>query len=123
MNFSRELLRGSLEMLVLSHLASGERYGYQLLSSLRDRSAGRIELKAGTLYPILHKLERAGCVRSRWDETAGRDRKWYALTAKGRAKFERDAREWVDYASCVKAMLRSVLGGEAARPEMDAGSI
>ncbi|MCG3129064.1 MAG: hypothetical protein CHACPFDD_03973 [Phycisphaerae bacterium] len=113
MGFSRDLLRGSLDLVVLAELSCGERYGYQILSALRARSGGRIDLKAGTLYPILHKLERDGCVRSRWDESAGRDRKWYGLTEKGRGRLAENTREWLDYARCVRGML----GGEGAAVE------
>lgn len=116
MAFGRDLLRGSLELMVLSELSSGSRYGYQILASLRRRSDGRIDLKAGTLYPILHKLEKGGSVRSWWDDSAGRDRKWYTLTDKGRNRLERDAREWMDYAACVRGILRPVLGHEDPSP-------
>ena len=121
MVFTRDLLRGSLDLMVLSELSGGDRYGYQILAALRDVSDGRISLKAGTLYPILHKLERAGCVRSWWDDSAGRDRKWYALTDKGRGRLECDAREWLDYVRCVRAMLGPVLGQESPPPEPLAG--
>jgi PadR family transcriptional regulator PadR len=107
--FARDLLRGSLDLMILSDLRGGARYGYRVLRSLRDHSDGRVDLKAGTLYPILHKLERDGCVRSWWDNSTGRDRKWYALTEKGRRRLEVDAREWLDYAACVRGMLRPVL--------------
>lgn len=112
MSFSRDLLRGSLDLMVLSDLKSGPRYGYQILASLRERSAGRVDLKAGTLYPILHKLEADGCVRSWWDDASGRDRKWYALTDRGAARVEADAAQWRDYAACVWQML----GGTGAAP-------
>jgi DNA-binding PadR family transcriptional regulator len=112
--FARDLLRGSIDLLVLSDLSSGERYGYQILTSLREISNGRIDLKAGTLYPILHKLERAGMVASRWDDTSGRDRKWYALTQRGRARLRDDTREWLDYTACVRGVLAPVL--EALAP-------
>ena len=92
MAFARDLLRGSLDLMVLSDLGGGSRYGYQILSSLRQQSEGRIDLKAGTLYPILHKLEKSGCVRSWWDDSSGRDRKWYALTDKGQRRLERGGR-------------------------------
>lgn len=108
MAFTRDLLRGSLDLMVLSDLGAGSRYGYQILRSLRSQSGGRVDLKAGTLYPILHKLERDGCVRSWWDDSSGRDRKWYALTEKGRRRLEADAREWIDYAACVRSILRPV---------------
>lgn len=106
--FDRELLRGSLDMLVLAQLSGGERYGYQILTALRDKSGGRVDLRAGTLYPILHKLEAAGCVTSRWDETSGRDRKWYALTERGRKQLASNAREWLDYAECLQRIIRPV---------------
>ncbi|MBU0639204.1 MAG: PadR family transcriptional regulator [Planctomycetes bacterium] len=117
MAFGRDLLRGSLELMVLSDLNGSSRYGYQILSCLRGRSDGRIDLKAGTLYPILHKLERGGCVRSWWDDSTGRDRKWYALTDKGRRRLERDTCEWLDYAACV----RGILGGGHRDAEPGAG--
>ncbi|MFQ5806557.1 MAG: PadR family transcriptional regulator [Phycisphaerae bacterium] len=95
--------------MVLSDLSANTQYGYRILRSLRAQSAGRVDLKAGTLYPILHKLERDGCVRSWWDDSGGRDRKWYALTDKGRRRLEADAREWLDYAACVRGILRPVI--------------
>ncbi len=103
-------------MLVLSDVARGERYGYQILSSLRDETGGRVDLKAGTLYPLLHKLENAGEIVSRWDEAGGRDRKWYALTAKGRQRLERETRAWLDYESCMRGVLRHVLDAPATEP-------
>ena len=109
--FDSDLVRSSTETLVLSVLADGAKYGYQILALLRERSAGRLDLAAGTLYPILHKLERAGCVRSRWDDSTGRNRKWYALTDKGRRRLENDAREWMSYVTCVREILQPVLGG------------
>lgn len=116
MTFDRELLRGSLELMILSELSAGERYGYQILAAWRDQTGGRVDLKAGTLYPLLHKLEDQGSVQSRWDDSTGRERKWYALTEKGRRRLVRDAREWMDYATCVRAMLNRVLSGPNAAP-------
>lgn len=106
MAYSRDLLRGSLDLLVLSSLIHGERYGYQILNALRDESSGRVDLKAGTLYPILHKLEAEGSVKSRWEDGSGRDRKWYQLTDKGRQRLQEGAREWLDYAGCIRALLQ-----------------
>lgn len=108
--FGRDLLRGSLDLMILSNLSGGERYGYQILSDLRDQSRGKVDLKAGTLYPLLHKLEAEGCVQSRWDDSTGRDRKWYSITEKGRHRLAADAREWLDYAACVRGMLAPLLG-------------
>ncbi len=122
MAFSRELLRGSLELMVLAELNGQSRYGYQILAALREQSDGRVDLKAGTLYPILHKLEKQKNVRSWWDDSTGRDRKWYALTQKGTRRLEREAREWLDYTACVRDMLGRVLGDASGRgkPAVDA---
>ena len=122
MAFSRELLRGSLELMVLAELNGQSRYGYQILAALREQSDGRVDLKAGTLYPILHKLEKQKSVRSWWEDSTGRDRKWYALTAKGKRRLECDAREWLDYTACVRDMLGRVLGDktQARKPALDA---
>ncbi|MBI5865751.1 MAG: PadR family transcriptional regulator [Planctomycetes bacterium] len=104
--FDRELLRGSLDLMVLAELCLGERYGYQILAALREKSDGRVDLRAGTLYPILHKLEADGCVTTRWDPSAGRDRKWYTLTDRGRQRLTRHAREWLDYSRCLHDLIR-----------------
>jgi PadR family transcriptional regulator, regulatory protein PadR len=105
----RELLRGSLELLVLSFVSGRECYGYEILAALREQSGGRVDLKAGTLYPILHKLEHEGNVTSRWEETGGRDRKWYSITQAGRLRLKSGARDWLDYAACVRAVLEPAL--------------
>lgn len=112
MLFDRDLLRGSLETMVLSVLSSGDRYGYEIQQELRRVSNSRIEIKAGTLYPLLHKLERSGFVESRWDDTTGRDRKWYKITASGTQRLTTAAREWADYARCVAALLQPILGSD-----------
>jgi PadR family transcriptional regulator PadR len=107
--FDRDLLRGSLDLLILAEIGAAECYGYQILAALREKSGGRVDLRAGTLYPILHKLEADGCVASRWDDAAGRDRKWYSLTARGRERLEAHTREWLDYAACLQRMLRPIV--------------
>lgn len=120
MSFARDLLRGSLDLMVLSSLGGGPRYGYQILTGLRDCSGGRIDVKAGTLYPILHKLESQKCVRTWWEDSSGRDRKWYALTDRGRKRLEAQAREWLDYTACVRDVLGPVVGLlTPGRPALD----
>ena len=82
--FQRDLLRGSLDLMVLSVLMDGSQYGYLIQKKIRDASGGRVELKAGTLYPLLHRLDADKLIRSRWDDSTGRRRKWYELTASSR---------------------------------------
>jgi DNA-binding PadR family transcriptional regulator len=101
-----ELMRGSLELMVLSVLSDSSKYGYLIQQSLRDASDELVDLKAGTLYPILHKLETKKLVRSRWDDSTGRRRKWYDLTAAGKKQLKVRVDEWQAYVDC----LRQVLG-------------
>lgn len=103
--FERELLRGSLDLMVLSVLAGGKKYGYLIQKHVRDASGGRVDLKAGTLYPLLHRLEDDGLVRAVWDASTGRDRKWYELTSAGWKRLSSQAQEWADYAACIRDLL------------------
>ena len=79
------LTRSCNEVLILSVLAGGARHGYQLAVEIEERSAAFFRFNHGTLYPILHKLERGGLIRGAWSgDDTGRKRKRYSLTAKGR---------------------------------------
>jgi PadR family transcriptional regulator PadR len=100
-----ELMRGSLELMVLSVLSDGSKYGYLIQQRLRDASDERVELKAGTLYPILHKLETRKLVRSRWDDSTGRRRKWYELTVAGKKQLKVRVHEWQAYVECLRRVL------------------
>ena len=89
-----ELKRGHLDLLILSVLARGALHGYAAIAVLRERSGGFFELAEGTLYPALHRLERAGLIASEWERVSGRKRRLYALTRSGRAALARRATEW-----------------------------
>jgi DNA-binding PadR family transcriptional regulator len=103
--FERDLLRGSLDLVVLSVLAGGRKYGYLVQKEVREASGGRVDLAAGTLYPLLHRLEDDGLIKSSWDDSTGRERKWYELTAAGRKRLSAQAQEWADYAQCIRQLL------------------
>jgi DNA-binding PadR family transcriptional regulator len=105
-----ELTRGSLDLMILTVLAGGRRYGYLLQQELRDASRGMVDMPAGTLYPLLHRLEADKLIRSRWDESSGRKRKWYEITDAGRKRLTQQALEWHEYAECLRTMLAPVLG-------------
>ncbi len=107
--FNPELMRGSLDLMVLSVLATGPKYGYLLQQELRTGSRGLVDVQAGTLYPLLHRLESDRLIRCRWDDSTGRRRKWYELTEPGRKRLSAQAREWHEYAECLHAMLAPVL--------------
>lgn len=113
MAYDRELVRGSLDLMILSVLAEGPLYGYALQQKLREASGHRIRLDGGTLYPLLHRLQAAGAIKSRWDDSTGRDRKWYQLTVKGRRRLKQQAVQWSDYVACLHRLLGPVLAEEA----------
>jgi len=103
-------LRGNLDLMVLSVLTDERLYGYLILQRLNEASGGRVSVQAGTLYPLLHRLEADKRIRSRWDDSTGRRRKWYELTAHGRKQLVREAHQWQEYAECLQKMLAPVLG-------------
>lgn len=105
----RELLRGSLDLMILSALAEEPKYGYLIQQRIVQGSAGQVKLQAGTLYPLLHRLESDKLIRSRWDESTGRRRKWYELTAAGRKRLRHDAAQWNRYVECIRGFLAGVL--------------
>jgi len=104
----RDLLRGSLDLMVLSVLAQGPQYGYLLQKALDESSQGRVRLAAGTMYPLLHRLEDAGWIDSTWDDSTGRRRKWYRLTPKGQKRLIRQAQLWQQYALCIQRLLEKI---------------
>jgi DNA-binding PadR family transcriptional regulator len=108
-NFNSELMRGSLDLMVLSVLAGGSQYGYRLQQEIKTASSGLVDLQAGTLYPLLHRLESEKLIRCKWDSSTGRRRKWYELTAAGRKKLTAQAREWHEYADCLRHMLAGIV--------------
>ena len=105
-----EMLRGSIDLLVLSVLLDGKKYGYLIQQRLNQASGGMVSLQAGTLYPLLHRLEANGLIHGTSEE-AGRRRKWYELTAKGKRRLERQAAQWSRLADCLNGLLRPVLEG------------
>lgn len=92
---AKELMGASTGLLVLSVLARGPSYGYEILRTVNDQAAGLLVWREGTLYPILHKLEKQGLVRAQWQETeSGRERKYYYITAAGRSSLREDVKQW-----------------------------
>ena len=79
-----ELLKGHLDALLLAVLEPGPQHGYAVIESLRAGSAGTLDLPTGTVYPALHRLERAGLIGSGWETVGGRRRRSYQLTTAGR---------------------------------------
>ena len=112
MSPERHLRRGSTRVLILSLLQEQPMYGYQLNKDLRWRSKGYFEFKEGTLYPALHRLEKEGLLRGRWQVVEeGPSRKYYHLTDKGRKELNHLQHDWMTYAQRLLTLL-GVSGGE-----------
>jgi DNA-binding PadR family transcriptional regulator len=107
--FSAQLMRGSLDLLVLSVLADGPKYGYLIQQRLREGTDERIKLQAGTLYPLLHRLQDEKLIKSHWETTTGRRRKWYELTPAGSKRLAQQARQWDAYAQCMRRFVQPIL--------------
>lgn len=105
--YEQQMKKGVLEMLVLRLLSEQEKYGYQLISELKERSGGMLLLKEGTLYPILYRLEDEGLVVSRWSEPRGKEvsRKYYAVTEKGIAVLAQLGALWEGFSRKVSDMM------------------
>lgn len=102
----RELSRGTLELAVLSLIETKPRYGYDLLTSLIDATDGALEVKEGTLYPVLHRLEDGGYVEASWEaEGRAAPRKYYGLTKEGRQRLGLLRTEWERLASGMTQLL------------------
>jgi PadR family transcriptional regulator len=102
-----EVLKGHLDLLLLAAVQGRPAHGYAIAESLRARSSGAFTLPDGTLYPALHRLERAGLLASRWSEATGRRRRVYQLTAKGERTLAKQHAEWRDFAHAVHAIIGS----------------
>jgi len=102
----KELVGASTSLLVLGCLARSPSYGYQIVRSINEAADEVFEWQEGTVYPVLHKLEKEGLVRTQWQEAeTGRQRKYYYITAKGRAAISEDAKQWKEFHGLVVRML------------------
>ena len=105
MNYDKGLIAGSSALLVLSLLKEQERYGYELIKTLKDQSNDAFDFKEGTLYPILHKMENEGWIRSVSKTVNGRTRRYYAITARGVKQLEAQQEQWASFSSAVNQVL------------------
>ncbi len=105
MKISKELIKGSTSILVMSVLKKNDLYGYKIIKEIELRSESVFELKEGTLYPILHALEKEGFLESYWDDSEGRKRKYYHLTRKGLKQLEEKQSEWKVFSTSVDKVL------------------
>lgn len=109
--FAQQLKKGALELLVLRLLADRPSHGYELIVRLREAGGELLDLKEGTLYPILYRLEGDGCITSAWSSPdpgahPGKvPRRIYTVTEQGQAVLARETRLWQTFTACVEQIL------------------
>lgn len=103
---NRDLIQGTLDMLILKTLARGPLHGYAIAVSIETRSSDELRVEEGALYPALHRLEVAGLLSSEWKlSETGRRAKFYNLTRTGRKHLESEVSNWVRLTAAVGRVL------------------
>lgn len=105
MSIDKSLLSGSMTLLLLKLLEEKDMYGYEMIDTLRKRSNNVFELKAGTLYPLLHGMEKKQLLKSYEEEYLGKTRKYYSLTKEGKRTLEKKRAEWNEYQTAMSGVL------------------
>lgn len=105
--YIRQMKKGVLDMLVLKLLETEQKYGYQLINELKEKSGELFILKEGTLYPILYRLEDDGLVESCWSSPKGKQmaRKYYQITEQGRAALEEIGQLWIQMCDGIRQIM------------------
>jgi len=105
MSIDKTLVSGSMSMLILRLLSEKDMYGYEMIDTLRKRSENIFELKAGTLYPLLHSMEDKNYLTCYEQEVSGKIRKYYHITKEGTKFLEKKQEEWNQYTKAVTNVL------------------
>lgn len=111
MAVDKSLISGSTTMLILRLLEEKDMYGYEMIETLQKKSQNVFQLKAGTLYPLLHTLEEKGYLTSYEDSTGQKVRKYYSITKNGKKFLSQKKEEWKEYSAAVANILTSRLTG------------
>ena len=118
-----DALRGHLDILVLAALRDEPLHGYAVIEALRRRSAGEFDLAEGTLYPVLHRLERLGHVEARWEVApTGRRRKYYGITSRGREQLAEERRQWQAVDETLRGIWRALSLPDPGSAPLPAGA-
>ncbi len=109
-NFKRQFKKGVIELTILKLLYEGDKYGYSIIKQMALRSKNHIEIKDGTLYPILYRLEDNRFIENYWktDEgTRSKPRKYYKITIDGRIRYEEMLKDYLEINEGIKRILKS----------------
>ncbi|GFH39278.1 PadR family transcriptional regulator [Streptomyces pacificus] len=101
-------MRGHLDGLLLAVLETGPLHGYAIITAVQQRSGGVLELRTGTIYPALNRLERIGLLRSSWQTTGERRRRCYELTEAGRRTLAGERTAWREFTTAIGSVLNPV---------------
>ena len=103
-----DLPQGTLDLLILTIVASGPQHGYAIAQRLQRISNDMIQVRQGSLYPALHRLDNRGLLATGWRQSeTGRDARYYTLTKKGRAELERELARWRQFTRAINIVLRT----------------
>ncbi len=101
-----DLVRGTLDLLILKTLTWGSQHGYAIASAIKDSTEGALLVEEGALYPALYRMEARGWIEAEWGVSSNNRRaKYYRLTAEGRARFRSEEKTWNAYAAAVGKLL------------------
>ena len=104
-----ELMKGSADSLLLYVMEQQPMYGYQIIKELERKSQGYFKFREGTLYPALHRLERAGLIQGKWEMLpSGRQRRYYYITDKGRQVLAEKMSQWEDFLTAMNLIIQPV---------------
>ncbi len=103
----KELLQGTLDLLILKALSTGQMHGWDISKRIQVVSKDRLKLKQGSLYPALHRLEHRDWIEAEWGVSeAGRSAKFYRLTKQGWAQLEEEKEHWASFAEAMASVLK-----------------
>ena len=103
-----DLLQGTLELLILRTLATGEKHGYEVAEWIHTASADALDVEEGALYPALHRLELRGLLAAQWDVSANNRRaKYYRLTSVGKKQLAEERASWQRFTLAVERVLQT----------------
>ena len=104
--FARNLAAGTYDLIVMDVLRHGPNYGYGIVKHIFKRSRGTIRWHEGTLYPVLHRLEKRGLLAGQWTRPRrGHERRYYRLTARGQRLWQEQRNQWKTFSQDVNSLL------------------
>lgn len=110
---SKNLIAASTKPIILALLFREESYGYHILQRIRQVAGGKLAWSSAMLYPVLHRLEKDGFIRSKWKlSEEGRMRKYYFLTDRGRKEFAAEREEWLRVHSALQSLWAAAEGSD-----------